>query len=217
GIVLKMIIHLVNGVPLMSLFRPVIDVQDLDETTALIEVRESAVFSNWIPFRRQIEQIGLMQRRNLIVDVSHTRLVDHSVMEKLDEMERDFRQEGLTFEVRGLDSLQPFSRAVHSARKRGLATVKRLTIVADDSIEQWLTREFAACGATGYTAIPCWGAGRRQLENGGHPAINLVRIEVVVTQEVCEKILAFLRREVLCEHPVTTCVETVDVLRVDDF
>jgi hypothetical protein len=39
-------------------------------------------------------------------------------MGKLEEMQRDFEQEGLTFEVRGLDSLQPFTENAHAARKR---------------------------------------------------------------------------------------------------
>ncbi|MCA9052395.1 MAG: SulP family inorganic anion transporter, partial [Planctomycetaceae bacterium] len=88
GILLKMIIHVANGVPLRSLFKPYLEVQELDDSTSMIIAQESAVFSNWIPFRRQIEDIGLVQHRNLIVDVSNARLVDHSVMGKLREMER---------------------------------------------------------------------------------------------------------------------------------
>lgn len=92
GILLKMIFHFADGVPLKALFKPYLEVQEIDDETSLIPARESAVFSNWIPFRRQIEQIGLVQRRNLVIDVSDTRLVDHSVMAKLEEMERDFEQ-----------------------------------------------------------------------------------------------------------------------------
>ncbi|TWU08967.1 putative sulfate transporter [Symmachiella macrocystis] len=141
GIILKMVIHVANGVPIKSLFKPYIEVQEIDDNKSLILARESAVFSNWIPFPHQIEQIGLVQKRNLIVDVSCTKLVDHSVMEKLDEMQRDFEQEGLTFEVRGLVALQPLAKNTHAARKRGLATMRRLTIVAAADIEQWLEQK----------------------------------------------------------------------------
>jgi MFS superfamily sulfate permease-like transporter len=217
GILLKIIIHVANGVPLKSLFKPYIEVQEIDETTSLILARESAIFSNWIPFRRQIEQIGLVQRRNVIVDVSHARLVDHSVMGKFDQMQRDFDQEGLTFEIRGLESLQPFSDSAHSARKRGLATVRRLTVIAEDSLGAWLADEFVRRGATGYTVMPCSGAGRQHLETGLPPVTNQVRLEVVIPHSVCESIFDFLRREVLPTYAVTACVETVDVLRVDAF
>ncbi|MCA9076374.1 MAG: SulP family inorganic anion transporter [Planctomycetaceae bacterium] len=217
GIVLKMIIHLSNGVSLKSLFKPYIEVQEVDANTSLVLARESAVFSNWIPFRRQIEEIGLVQHRNLIVDVSDTRLVDHSVMEKLEELERDFEQEGLRFEVRGLDALHPFTDSEHSARKRRLARVRRITVVADASLEQWLEEEFVKCGATGYTVIPCSGAGRRHLTDGRQSSSPLVRIEIIAPVDICNAMFDFLRRDILPEHHVTACVEAVDVVRVGDF
>jgi len=217
GILLKVIIHMVNGVPLKSLFTPFLEIQDVDENTSIILARESAVFSNWIPFRRQIEQVGLVQRRNLIVDVSNTKLVDHSVMEKLDEMQRDFEQEGLTFEVRGLDSLQPMANNAHAARKGGLASMKRLTIVADASLEEMLEEKFVELGATGFTSQPCSGAGRRALQSGARAGNSKVRIEIVMPSRVLEACLAFLRQDVLSQHAVTACVETVDVIRRDQF
>jgi MFS superfamily sulfate permease-like transporter len=217
GIILKMVIHVANGVPIRSLFKPYIEVQKIDDKTSLILARESAVFSNWIPFKRQIEVIGLVQKRNLIVDVSDTKLVDHSVMEKLEEMERDFEQEGLTFEVRGLDALQPLADNAHAARKGGLATMRRLTVVADAEIEKWLEERFVELGATGYTSLPCSGAGRRELEGRVGTANSKVRIEVVMPHQTCEGILRFLRQDVLPSHQVTACVETVDVVRRGHF
>ncbi len=216
GILMKMAIHLANGVPLKSLFKPYLEVQKVDENTSKIIAHQSAVFSNWIPFRRQIEQIGLVQRRNLIVDVSNTKLVDHSVMEKLEEMQRDFQQEGLTFEVRGLNSLQPLANNAHAARKGGLAHVRRITIVADVSLENWILDECIRCGASGYTTTPCGGAGRSRIENGLEQT-NQVRIEIISMPDVCNRILDFLRRDILDEHRVTACIEKVDVVRVGHF
>ena len=212
-----MIIHVANGVPLGSLFKPYLEVQEVSADTSLILAHQSAVFSNWIPFRRQIEDVGLVQRRNLIIDLSGTQLVDHSVMEKLDEMKRDFEQEGLMFEVRGLDALQPFADNPHAARKRGLATVRRITVMANQSLRYWLLDEFVKCGITGYTVTSCTGAGRRNLENNVISKDEHVRIEVIVTASVCDEILEFLRRDILAEHHVTECVETIDVVRVGHF
>ncbi|QDT48672.1 SulP family inorganic anion transporter [Symmachiella dynata] len=217
GILLKMVIHVANGVPIKSLFKPYIEVQEIDDNTSLILARESAVFSNWIPFRHQIEQIGLVQKRNLIVDVSDTKLVDHSVMEKLDEMKRDFEQEGLTFEVRGLVALQPLAKNIHAARKSGLATMRRLTIVADADLEPWLQQKIIELGASGYTSQPCSGAGRSDLENGGVATTSKVRIEVVMPDAICEGIIKFLRQDVLPTHRVMVSVELVDVVRRDHF
>jgi nitrogen regulatory protein PII len=175
------------------------------------------VFSNWIPFRRQIEHISLVERRNIIIDLSNAQLVDHSVMGKLEEMERDFVREGLRFEVRGLDTLQPFTDNAQAARKGGLATVRRITIIAEAELEQELEEEFIALGATGYTTINCTGAGRRAIAEGKALPEPYVRIEVLVPNDVCESIITFLRREMLPQHSITACVETVDVVRIRHF
>ena len=217
GIVLKMVIHISNGVQIRSLFKPYLEVEDVDENTSMIFARQSAVFSNWIPFRRQIEDIGLVQHRNLIIDVSDTKLVDHSVMGKLQEMARDFEQEGLTFEVRGLESLQPLADNAQAARKRGLASIRRITVMANQSLRYWLLDEFVKCGATGFTVTTCTGAGRRNIENDCVAEDEHVRIEVIVPEKVCEAVIDFLRRDILPDHHVEACVETVDVVRVGHF
>jgi hypothetical protein len=138
-------------------------------------------------------------------------------MEKLEEMERDFEQEGLTFEVRGLNTLQPLADNAHAARKRGLATMRRLTVVAEAEIEQWLEEQFVERGATGFTSLPCSGAGRRNLQDGVADSNSKVRIEVVLPHHTCDDILRFLRQDVLSHHHVTACVETVDVVRREHF
>jgi MFS superfamily sulfate permease-like transporter len=217
GILLKMVIHVSNGVPLKSLFKPYIEVEEVTSDTSMIIASQSAVFSNWIPFRRQIEQIGLVQKRNLIIDVSNTKLVDHSVMGKLEEMQRDFEQEGLKFEVRGLDSLQPLADNSQAARKRGLAQVRRLTVMANQSLRYWLLEGFVKCGATGYTVTSCTGAGRRNIENDSVSEDEHIRIEVIAPEDVSDTIIDFLRRDILPEHHVTACVEAVDVVRVGHF
>src|SRR5205814_1943921 len=48
GIALKFLLHLWNGAPLGSLFRPGITITREAQGTAAIAVRGSAVFSNWI-------------------------------------------------------------------------------------------------------------------------------------------------------------------------
>ncbi len=217
GMVLKMTIHVINGVPVKSIFMPYLEVEEYDDKTSMIIARESAVFSNWIPFRKQIEQIGLIQRRNLIIDVSNTKLVDHSVMEKLEEMKRDFQQEGLLLEIRGLDSLQPLAKDHHSARKRGLASLRRITIIAELELEKWLEKEFIERGATGFTAIPCYGAGRSLIEKGDEAIQNHIRIEVIVSTRNYDGMITFLREEVIPKHKVTACVETVEVIFKEQF
>ena len=118
GVGVKFLIHFINGVPLKSFFKPFLEVEEQGDDTCIIRARESAVFSNWIPFKRQIEDIGLVHRRNIVVDLSGTVLVDHSVMEKLQDLRSDFDQEGLRLEVIGLEGHQQLSHHKHSSRRR---------------------------------------------------------------------------------------------------
>ncbi len=118
GVATKFIIHVINGVPPREFFKPFLDVTEIDDSTVQIDAVGSAVFSNWIPFRRQIEQLGLVQRNNVIVNLAGTRLVDSNVMEKLEELEAEFSRSGLRLEVVGLDEHRPFSSHPHAARRR---------------------------------------------------------------------------------------------------
>jgi MFS superfamily sulfate permease-like transporter len=217
GIGLKMVIHVMNGMPLRSVFKTYLDVEQYSEDTCVIHAHESAVFSNWIPFRRQIEDLGRVQRQNIVLDLSDTKLIDHTVMDKLHEMQRDFDQEGLRLEIAGLDVHVPLAEHAHAARKRGLVSMRRVVVIADESLEPELERELVNCGASGFTATPCRGAGRRHLTNGDFRCQPQVRVEVIVPPAVADDILAYLRREILPEHHVTACVETVEAVRAEQF
>ena len=94
GIALKFVIHAINGVSPGSFFKPFLQVTTLDEETIQIDAAGSAVFSNWLPFRRQIVQLGLVQGNDVVVNLAGTRLVDSSVMVKLEELGHDFARAG---------------------------------------------------------------------------------------------------------------------------
>jgi MFS superfamily sulfate permease-like transporter len=217
GILTKVVIHLSNGVPLRSLFKPDIQITEDDGNTVRMVAFKSAVFSNWIPIRRQIERAGLLERKNVELDLSETKLVDHSVMDKLHEMESDFAQQGLSFRVVGLDAHQPFADHAHAARRKGLCLIQRLTVVADPEIERTLEKRFLALGASGFTSIPCTGVGRHDAVLGDFEPKAKVRIEVIAPKNVCELLTDFLSREMQPEHRLTYALETVQVARLDPF
>lgn len=217
GIATKFIIHIANGVPIGSLFKPGLEVIDEDPRTVRIKAGQSAVFSNWIALRRQIEQMGLLQGKDVVLDLSDAKLVDHSVMDKLHEMVCDFQQQQLQLTIFGLDAHQPFASHEHAARRRGLARVRRLTVVVEAELESRLEEEFVALGASGYTSVACTGVGRRQTVDGYTRGTPCVRIEVIAPQCTCDAMLTFLRRDIMLEHRVTACVESVEVDRVEHF
>jgi MFS superfamily sulfate permease-like transporter len=118
GIALKFIIHLANGMSPQSLFKAWIQVEEIGPETYAIRVSRSATFSNWIAFRNEISNLGLRGHKNLVIDLSGTTLVDHTVMEKLHEMQREFGEQGLTFDIIGLEEHKPLSSHPMAARKR---------------------------------------------------------------------------------------------------
>jgi MFS superfamily sulfate permease-like transporter len=118
GIAVKAFIHILNGVPLTSMYKAYLEVEPQGEDTVQISANGSAVFTNWIPFKRQIQHLGLVEKNNVIVDLSGTRLVDHSVMEKLHELEQDFHRAGLTLKVVGLEDHRQLSAHPFAARKK---------------------------------------------------------------------------------------------------
>jgi hypothetical protein len=178
-----------------------------------IDASGSAVFTNWMPFRRQIEQLGLVQHNNVIVNLAGTELVDHSVMEKLHELSGDFQQAGLRLDVVGLESHRQTSTHPFATRRRVTIRMKRLTIVAEAALESRLVQACRAAGASGYTAQPCHGTGRRGMA-ADEP---LVRLESIVPDDVASRLLDAVRAECDSGHRITVCSETVDVLRPDAF
>ena len=216
GIALKFAIHVANGVPIRSLFWPYMEVSTTDDNTVVITARESAVFSNWIPFKRQIERLGLIQKNNVILDLAGTKFVDHSVMENLHALEQDFTDAGLTLEITGLDGHKPMSEHDLAARKRAMTRLRRVTVVANDLLQADLTAKFVELGASGYTVTPCFGAGRSTPANGNDAANAQARIEAVVPYEVADSIMDYLNT-VSRDHRVTACLETVEVLKRGGF
>ena len=211
GIAVKLSIHMYNGLPLSSIFLPYLEIEELGENTVLITARGSAVFSNFIPFRRQIEQLGLEGRSNVIVDLSATKLVDHSVMEKLHELQMDFEQNQLTLEVRGLDGHKPMSSHPMASRKQGLTALRRITIVTDPQLEDLIVDRVIGMGASGYTSMPCRGLGRTGLTQAERMPVDQIRLEVITKSAIAEQILKYISDEVAPNNHVSVCCETVEV------
>ena len=217
GIGVKLLIHIINGVPIWALFKPYFDVEMKGDDTAVIRAQYSAVFSNWLLFRRKIIQLGLVERRSVVVDFTKCNLVDHSVMEKVHELERDFSDAGLHLEVAGMEGHKPLSHHDFAARKRGMTRLSRVTVVAAEELEECLADKFVEFGASGYTAIPCRGAGRSVLAEGNGASNSQVRLEAVVQTDVADNILDYLQTDIAPEHHITVCKETVEVLRPASF
>lgn len=116
GIAMKFTIHLVNGVSLREMFKQPLDVDDSDPQVVRVAVRDSVVFSSWIPFKVRLESLD--PAKDVVVDLSQAHLVDHTAMEKLHQLQRDFELTGRKLELRGLDEHRALSGHPLAARKK---------------------------------------------------------------------------------------------------
>jgi MFS superfamily sulfate permease-like transporter len=116
GIGVEILIHLVNYAPFRSLLFGDATVEQTGERTYVVRVRHAAVFSNWIALKRKIDR--LPPDADVTVDLAETHLVDHTVMEKLHELERDFEREHRHLHVRGLEQHVTYSDHPKAARKK---------------------------------------------------------------------------------------------------
>ncbi|MFP6702803.1 MAG: SulP family inorganic anion transporter, partial [Planctomycetaceae bacterium] len=107
GIAVKYGIHVFNGVPIRSLFKSFADTDQTSENSSVITARQSVIFSNWIPLKKRIERVMQDERiTSVTLDLSDTRLVDHTVMEKLHGLQREFERHGRTLMIEGLENHQ---------------------------------------------------------------------------------------------------------------
>lgn len=117
GVIIKLIIHAINGVPLKSVFKPFFTV-DLNEAEEVytIDVEHSAIFSNYIGLKKQLDRIP--KGKTIVVQVDRTQLVDHTVMEALHDYEIDYQRSGGKFIISGLDEHHALSSHAHASRRK---------------------------------------------------------------------------------------------------
>ncbi|WNG34982.1 SulP family inorganic anion transporter [Archangium violaceum] len=116
GIVLKVVVHLINRAPLAGLFRLDFEEHEADDRVVL-RVRNAAIFTNYLKLKKQLARHS--EAQHVEVDLTHARLVDHTVMERLHELEGEFSREGRRLHIRGLEQHRSLSPHPLSARKKG--------------------------------------------------------------------------------------------------
>ena len=112
GILVKAVIHIVNGAPIASLLKANISV---DTKNGTVSVEKAAIFSTWISLKSRIESLKGCPR--VVVDLSKTALVDHTVMSNLEELSRELRESQRELIVSGLDDHEAISGHPQAARK----------------------------------------------------------------------------------------------------
>jgi MFS superfamily sulfate permease-like transporter len=113
GILTKLVIHLLRGLPLRSVFKSRVETY-MEEGTYGIIVNDAAVFSNYLGLKKYLDAVP--RKEHVIIDFSNSRLVDHTVQENLERFKNEYNQEGGNFEIRGLEKHKPSSAYPTAAR-----------------------------------------------------------------------------------------------------
>lgn len=93
-----------------------------------------------------------------------------------------------------------------------LVRLKLVTIVAEAILEKRLLEEVRRQGAKGYTLTYARGEGSRGLRTMDWEGKN-IRLEVIVGEEVAERILRTLQENYFPYYAVIAFVENVEVVR----
>ena len=119
GVIIGLVTAVVRGTSIGNLFRARMEVsEDTAAGTTVVAFRKALGFGNFVGIRGKLDKIPPAQ--SVVLDFSETHLVDHTVVERLDDWEAEYVREGGKVERRGLDHLhhtthEPMSALVQSA------------------------------------------------------------------------------------------------------
>lgn len=117
GIGVKLLLHLYHGAPLRSLLRAPVQVEEQSDEV-VVQIRDAAVFSNYLSIGPALRRAVLAGASTVVVDLEAVNLVDHTVMEKLEELKLEVAGAGRQVRLQGLDRLSPLSGHPLAARRR---------------------------------------------------------------------------------------------------
>ncbi len=120
GIVVKIIMHLLNGLPVKYMFKPLFSVTIDSKGDYIVEVFHSAVFSNYIRLKKSLD--SLPRQKSIVIDFSNTNLIDHTVMDNLHHYKHEYESSGGSFVFEGLDEHVALSEHSLAARKKSYIT-----------------------------------------------------------------------------------------------
>ncbi|WP_421797962.1 SulP family inorganic anion transporter [Haliscomenobacter sp.] len=114
GILLKLIMQLISGVPLKYVFRQPIKMS-ISEEEYLLEVSGAATFSNLLNIKKHLDKVP--SGSNVRINLEKSRYVDHTVLENLHNYKREHELGGGNFQVTGIERHKPLSDHPLAARR----------------------------------------------------------------------------------------------------
>lgn len=113
GIVVKFVFQAIKGVKLSEMFKAKLEIFENDSDVT-INAKSSLVFSNFISLQKSLK--SLPTGKNVTLNVSDSKLIDHSTQENLHRFEDEYNQAGGHFHVVGLEKLDALSNHKFAVR-----------------------------------------------------------------------------------------------------
>jgi MFS superfamily sulfate permease-like transporter len=114
GVLAKVFIQLVLGASLGTLLRAKVALTWDDAQAPTLRVEGAATFTNWLSLKRHLQP--LLASPRLTIDLSQAKLIDHTVMSRLRDLERAFARQGQSLILCGLERHRPLSKHPNAAR-----------------------------------------------------------------------------------------------------
>lgn len=114
GIVAKLLMHSLNGVPLSNLFKAKYESFTQGDTFNF-KVKGSAIFSNLIGFKKAFSTVK--PKSKIVLDFTEAHLIDHTFMEFIHHVEEEHVHSGGALMAIGWDRFKPQSNHPMAARK----------------------------------------------------------------------------------------------------
>ncbi|BDC48567.1 sulfate transporter [Bryobacterales bacterium F-183] len=114
GLMLKLLLHLIHGAPVRSLFKAIVQ-EDRQGDTLVLRVHDSAIFTNFLGLKNRLASIpdGV---RKVVVDFENAWVVDHTVLEKMHRIGAQWADRELV--LQGFDNHKAWSNHELAARRR---------------------------------------------------------------------------------------------------
>jgi MFS superfamily sulfate permease-like transporter len=116
-------LHLLRGISLCSIFRPSTETTHSEEGI-VVKAIDSLVFTTWLWLKIKLQSVEPSQ--DVVVDLSDAKVVDHTVLAKLQDLKQDWSVTGRNLAIRGLERHRPMSAhplSCHRKPYRDVASV----------------------------------------------------------------------------------------------
>jgi MFS superfamily sulfate permease-like transporter len=114
GILLELIFNLINGVSFAQLFKIDAKVIKQNETDYVMNLQGGLMFSNILKFKKVFAT--LPQGKNITMDVSKAKMVDHTCIVTLNGLAEEYKRTGGEFKIEGFQHHRQLGHAPTSAR-----------------------------------------------------------------------------------------------------